>query len=116
MTTVAHLTTLAGVVLEFASQRIRTTPGEILDAANGGGLLEYIEEVAESAGLDASVLGSWSAPERAAINDRFASWANVIDVERKYGTASDRDDQGWIALAFGINDQIRAVWSSSTSV
>lgn len=109
MTTVAHLTNLNYVVLDFATQRVRATPDEIRQAAEGGDLLGHLEEVAENAGLDASVLGSWTPAERSAINDMFASWANVTDLERKYGTTSDRADQGWLALAFGINDQIRAV-------
>jgi hypothetical protein len=108
MTTVAHLTNLNYVVLDFATQGVRATPEEIRQAAEGGDLLGRLEGVAENAGLDASVLGSWTPAERAAINDVFASWANVIDLEGKYGTTSDRADQGWIALAFGINDQIRA--------
>lgn len=111
MTTVAHLTNLNYVVLDFATQQVRTTPDEVRQAAEGGDLLAHLEEVAEDAGLDASILGSWTPAERSDINNMFASWANVIDLERKYGITGDRADQGWIALAFGINDQIRAVSS-----
>lgn len=109
MPTAAHLITISNVALEFAANSIATSPRDILRKATYAQLLEYLEEVGEASGVDASVVQTITAHDRTDIEARFGSWANTIDVERKYGIRSEDEAKGWIVLALGVNDQLRAV-------
>lgn len=108
MTTIGTLTNLNYLVLRFASQRIQATPSQIIDKADEGDLIGHLIDVGLHAGEDVSSLESLPAVDRRVLNEQLASWANVIDVERKYGLDSDGGDLGFIALALGINDQVRS--------
>ncbi|MDO4030880.1 hypothetical protein [Clavibacter michiganensis] len=106
MATISELLTVQSLTLQLASKNVRATPTEVLRAAEED-CLRYLKVAAVDAGLDASALTFTNETARI-LNEQLASWANAIDVERKYGLSSADGTVGWLALAWGILDIVRS--------
>lgn len=105
MATVSDLLLVNVVALRFAAAKIKATPSEVIGWADDS-IVGKMRRTAENSGIADGLLDSLTGDVQRVVDEQLASWANVIDVGRKYGFDDNDDASGWLALSWGISDQI----------
>jgi hypothetical protein len=94
----------AQVVLQLAAEdQTPPSPSEVVDWAADGALYDKIIERANASGVDSGIFAELT--DKSGFTEQTASWANVIDVQRKLGLPRD-GNHGWLALLWSYVDLV----------
>lgn len=115
--TIGKVAHLHHIVMDLALHDPEISPYEVLSACEDETIFDLILARGAASGVDVSSVAamySGGEPGRVLLGN-LSSWANVIDVQRKYGMHSDGSN-GWMALSFGFLDQFYALYAYDAQV